>query len=670
MPLGELALGVAAYLLTGLSLALASWALAERALPGTARLGLRLSAILAGQFALSSIVVQTLGIFGLLRVPWYLAASLAPGIAVLWLWRRRRPLVAFFGLLRRAFRLWIRTPPWALGWLGLLCLIYFAKRAFVLPRDIDALTLHGPMIVEWIAAGRVVRGSFWNYPQCWEYQFVPSFLLLRSDVLVAVPALLAVLALVLAVRELAARLALGGKLGHLLAFAVATMPIVWREPLKNDPVFAFALLLGILAVDRAARRLRGSFWLIQLSAFLVFGTKPSGFLYVGALSAVYLAVFWLSNGGEKAGGRLARLLPALLFTVLFQSSAAAVQLKNFWRYGNPVFPLRFELLGRLVFPGRLDLSGTAILDHLGEAETWKLLLFGGGRGVGAEWPLLPALALLGAIVSVFRLLAARRLPGSSKNLALILPLVALFLWILFLATPWSRGFTSEASQFLRSGNSLRYAIAALALSYLIAAMAARRFLGRAAFPLLGIFFPLLVFEKWSFRDYFGDDRFFLQGVFATWILLAGLDLGLRRRRLASRLGPEIFGAAFLFLLLVLATFSARWVDGFRGEGWAIPHRSLWTAINRLPPGTKIGTNDPTAPYRYFLYGPGFENQIIVIDLAGGGEGQIPDDLAYFYFSAKGEAKRQALIDAMGGRGWRVLAKPEEGTAVLLERSRP
>ena len=668
MPLGELVVGVAAYLVTGLSLALASWALAELALPSTARLGLRLSAILAGQFALCSLVVQTLGIFGLLRVPWYLAASLAPGIAVLWLWRGRRPLAAFFGLLRRAFRLWIWAPPWALGWLGLLGLLYLAKRSFVLPRDIDALTLHGPMIVEWISAGRVSLGSFWNYPQCWEYQFVPSFLLLRSDVLVAIPGFLGVVALLLAVRELAARLSLGGRLGHLLAFTVATLPIVWREPLKNDPVFAFALLLGILAVDRAARRLRGGFWLIQLSVFLVFGTKPSGFLYVGALAAAYLTVVWLTRG-DKPASRFG-LLPALLFTLFFQASAAAVQLWNFFRNGNPVFPLRFELLGLDVFPGKLDLSGTSILDHLGQVETWKQLLFGGGRGVGAEWPLLPALALLAALVSVISLGAARRLPRARKDLALILPLVASLLWVLFIATPWSRGVTPETMQFLRSGNSLRYAIAVLALSYLVAAVVARRFLGRAAFPLLAIFFPLLEFEKWSFRDYFGGDgRVFLQGVFVAWILLAGLDGAMRRCRPAARLLPQAFGVIFLSLLLVLATVSARWIEAFRAEGWAIPQRAVWTETFRLPPGTKIGSNDGMAAFRYFLYGRGFENQVVVVDLAGGDPGQIPDELAYFYvYSNQGKAHCQALIDAMVARGWRVLAKLDDGTAALLERS--
>lgn len=642
----ELVWGTAAYLLSSLSLGLASWALAEAALPRPARLGLRLSAILAGQLALCGILVQTLGLLGLLTLPWYLAFSLAPGIAILWLGRGRRPHAAFFRLLQQAFRLFIQAPAGGLGWLGAVFLLYLAKRFFFLPLDIDALTLHGPMIAEWISNGRVSLGSSWNYPQLWEYQFVPSFLLLRSDVLVAIPGLLAVLALVLAVRELAARLALGGRAGHLLAFLVATLPIVWREPLKSDPIFAFALLLGILAVDRAARRRPGSFWLLQLAMFLALGTKATGFFYCGALAGAYLGLRWLRSRGESWGARARTLLPGLGITLLFQASAGAVQLRNFHTNGNPFYPLRFEIFGHLIFAGPGDTSGTSILDNLGRLELWRDLLLKGSRMVGAEWPplmLLLAVALISALFSARRLLAARKMPGPGQALELILPLVALLLWGLFVATPWSSGLGFGFWQYIGSGASLRYAIAPLALTYLAAAALARRAFGRRALSTaLALLFPLLVSAKWTSLGVLGDIAIFLWKLFALWLVVAGLAWALRRWRLAARAGPRARTLAFFLLAWLLAAGFARWAEGIREAVWLPPYRAIWSHIyDQVPSASVIGTNHPVPSFRYFLYGRSFENQIRVFDIGLGESGQIPGDVAYFYVFAPPGRRSQA-----------------------------
>ena len=665
----ELATGIAAYLLSSLSLGLVSWMLAEMTLPATARIGLRLSAIIAGQMAICSILVQTLGIFGLLQVSWYLAFSLASGIAVLFFWRAKRPLQAAFRLVQRVCRLWLVAPAWGLGWLGALCLLYLAKRCLFLPRDIDALTLHGPMIAEWIGAGRIALSSYWNYPQCWEYQFVPAFLLLRSDVLVAIPSLLAAVAIALAVRELATRLALGGRIGHLLALLVATMPVVWRETLKNDAIFAFALLLGILAVDRAARRLPGSFWLFQLAAFLIFGTKPSGFLYVGLLAVAYLAAYRIAAERQKAQRRSGELLVGLAFFLLFQASALAVQLKNFFVNGNPVHPLRLELFGLTIFDGTGDLAGTSILDNLGQAEVWRQLKQGGDWGVGAESVLLPPLllaALISALAAALRRVSGRQAPKTGATLAWLLPPAAALLWILFLATPWSAGPSRGNWQYLGSGESLRYAIAPLALTCLVAAEWAQRLLGRRNLvPLLALLFPLLVYEKWDHRKLFADGRLFLWSLFAVWLLVAGLDRGLGRRLARIGLGMKI--VASFVLVLALTAWFAGWVEGIRERRWVKPFRAVWTEVHRqIPPGSTIGTNDPSAGYRYFLYGPRFENRIAVVDIGAGDGGKIPEEIDYFYLYARqGEEDRRQLIEALGRSGWRVLALPEDGRAALL-----
>lgn len=668
----ELVWGTAAYLLSSLSLGLASWALVEKVLPRPARLGLRLAAVFALQLALCSLLVQTLGLCGLLEAGWYLGASLLPGIAVLGLQREKRPLAAFLRALRRLFRLWVGAPAWGLGWIGALFLLYLARRFFFLPRDVDALTLHGPLIVEWIESGRVALASFWNYPQCWEYQFVPAFLLLRSEVLVAIPALLAVIALALAVRELAARLALGGRTGHLLALLVALMPIVWREALKSDPVFAFALLLGILAVDRAARRLAGGFWLLQLAIFLVLGTKPSGFIYAGVLAAAYLAALYLTRGRRPPteSKRAASWLAGAAAVMMLQGSAAAVQLRNFVASGNPFHPLRFEILGRTLFEGPVDLGGTSILENSGNGEVWRQFLSGGRLMVGEEWPLLPLLlaaALLWVLVAACRRLATGRRWERSAALGLALPPVALLLWILFLATPWSSGRSLGAFQYAGSGSSLRYAIAPLALTFLSAAALARRFLGRRTLYLVLLAaFPLLIWGRWSHLQAFGQPRFFLGALLAV-LLLAGLDRIARHRRFLAAAGERAKIATTLALALLLLLACALSAEQMREKFWVRPYKPIWRQVyDHLPPGARIGISDPRAANRYFLYGRRLGNMLIPVDLDAGGSSAIPPDVDYVYVATRGEGHEQP-VDTLTRQGWQVLARSEDQRGTLLGR---
>ncbi len=107
-------------------------------------------------------------------------------------------------------RLWVVAPACGLGWLGAGFLLFLAGRFLVLSEDIDALSLHGPMIVEWVQSGRVALQSHWNYPQCWEYQFVPGFPCCAATCSRSCPACWPSAALLLAVRALAARAAAAG----------------------------------------------------------------------------------------------------------------------------------------------------------------------------------------------------------------------------------------------------------------------------------------------------------------------------------------------------------------------------------------------------------------------------------------------------------------------------
>lgn len=667
----ELLWRVAAYLLSFHSLALGAWALAELGLPDLAPLHLRLLTLAAGQLVLTALLVQSLGLCGWLNAPAYFAASLLPGLAAQYFLRRRWPQRSLFRLLGSALRLWLAAPAWGLGLLGAAFVFFLAGRFLRLPEDIDALSLHGPLIVEWVQQGRVLLESHWNYPQCWEYQFVPLFLLLRSDILAAVPSLVAIGALLLAMRALAAELRLPGQVGLGLAWLAASLTVVWRDTFKNDTLFAVALLLGLLAARRAARGLAGNGLPLLLALFLILGTKPSGFLYAGLLAAGYLCALRVGGarrdpGWPRGGGRWRLALLGLLVL----ASAAAVQLENFLEHGNPVYPVRFAVAGFELFPGPATVEGTSVLEHLGHAETFRAALDGGRLIAGAEWPIL--LLLLGAALALSAAGLLRR--RQAWGFAELLPWVTALLWALFAATPWSCGYHRLNWDYLATGNSFRYAIAPLGLTWLVAALLLKRFLGRR--PLAGLARaapPLLVAWKWQglglWQGLGGPLALALVAVAVA--AAAAVALGLRRAwpLLAAGRKRRRHAAVALVALILAGAFAwARWVAATREDFWLPGYREAWTRLWReAPSGVVVAVNQPRLHFRYWLYGPNFSNRLAAVQIGKGRGGRIPETAEYLYAEKPGEAELEELIAALEGRGWQTLARPADGSGVLLGR---
>ncbi len=473
----ELAVRLAAYLLSSFSLLLAAWALVDRVLPRSARLGLRLLAALSLFFVFTATLVQLLGLAGWLRAPAYFLASLLAGIAAAWAERTR---LSFRRLPFLAFRQLILAPGWVVGGLTVFLLVYFSMRFYNLPRDVDALTIHGPLIAEWVQAGRVTFFSEWNYPQCWEYQFVPGFLLLRSDALAIVPGFLGAFCLFLALRELAAGLGAGGRLAYLASLLCLASPVIWRDSLKADDIFALGQLLALLAIQRVARGSRGSFWLLQPAIFLMLGTKASGYFYAGLFLSLYLLAGWLRapRGWPRPGPARQRLrLHA-----------------DFQRFGRPGADSE---LGRLRQP---RLSG-ALADRQGGAPGRPGRRGGhldsGSRGAprylapgacrrplrGGYRMAFPLLALAAASLHAGAASCRGRRRRNFEWLAAAL--LAGLLWGVFLAHPWSYSRIPDPAAagqatLIGGGHSLRFAIAPLGLTYLVAAVAARQVAAQAA----------------------------------------------------------------------------------------------------------------------------------------------------------------------------------------------
>lgn len=671
---------VAAYLLSCHALGLAAWALADALLPRSSRVSLRLLATLAGQMALTAVVVQTLGLVGLLRAPLLVGVCLLAGGAAAYLRRERRPLRSFARLLGEAFRLWLVAPGWVLGPLTLVVLALLGDAFFALPRDVDALAMHGPLIAEWVGSGRVGFDSRWSYPLVWEYQFVPGYLLLRSDALVLVPGLSALAGLLLALRELARRLHLGGRAAHLAALLCVASPVLWRESLKSDPVFAMAQLLGILAIERASRGGRGSFWLLQLALFLVLGTKASGFFYAGLLGVLWLAVWlaaWLAAGRRRAERRPwgALLARGLLFTLAFQATAAAVQARNLIEHGNPMYPLLWRLGNIVLLDGPSDAAGTSLLEAAGRRETWAALYAGGRIAAGPEWPVL---LLLLAACGGYALYAGGRIAGgrqraSRRGLTFLALLAAAgLLWASFAATPWVLALAPGSTLYLSSGQSLRFAIAPLGLSYLVAAALLQHLLGRRIF---GLALPaaclMLVLGKWHGFGVYTLSWTGLGQLLAAWaaaaLAIAAGRLALRPARPALRAALRAAPAALALAGLVLY---AKHVEVFHRPSWIPAYREVWTTVwNEVPAGSVIAISDSRTLFRYVLYGPRFENRLEPVQLGRlGDRGEVPAGVRYLYFFVgPRRAELEPAIANLGARGWRSLAIAGDGRGALLVR---
>jgi hypothetical protein len=668
----ELWVRVAAYLLSSYALGLASFAIARWALPASSRAGLLLLATLAGQLVLCAVVVQTLGLLGLLRTLPYLAVTLAAGAGVTWLGRAWQPNRALWRLTRCAFRLWFAAPGLAAGWLALLFLLFLAQRYLALPRDVDALSLHAPPIVAWIQSGVVTFGSEWNYPLVWEYQFAPGFLLLRSDALVVLPALLGIATLLLAVRELASRLRLGGQLGQAVALLVITLPVVWRDPMKNDPLFAGALLLGLFALDRVARGAAGAFWLLHLACFLILGTKPSGFLYAALLLGAAAVLFLLRRSRPDAPACSWKMaLLAGSATVLLLASASAVQIDNGWRHGNPTYPIRLQIGEWVLFPGPGNLAGSSILDNACSLETWRQLLVGAlSQGVETPWlALLLAATLLRSLAAGWRAGRARSVPRAAALTALALPWAAALLWLLYLATPWSYSNVAGTRIFLVHGASLRYALAPLALCYLLAASLLRPWLRSArAWRLLTLGVVLLIGWKWAGPRLLGSE------VRLAWLLLgaamlpAGLTRALAGRRLAGRWrspGVPVVAAA---LALVVAMLYIGYVERRRPNHWPAGRWEVAAYVwGQVPPGSIIGISRAEAYYRFQLHGPGLANRLVPVALGADGELPVADGIAYLYVAAEHIDLARTLA-GVERHGWRRVALAADGSGALLARA--
>ena len=670
----------AAYLLGLSGLGLAAWAVVGRVAPARTRIGLRYAMIVSCLFAINAVVVQTLGLLGALKPLPYLLICLGAGVVAIRIGRPATSHRSPIALLRRLATLWLPRAPLGAGYLCFGFLLYLCFRNSLVS-GIDSLSIHGPLIVGWVQKHAVELTWRWNYPLCWEYQFAPIYLLARSDVLVFLPRLLAFTALLCLAREVAAGIGVPGRAAALLAWLGTLTPAYWglagSGTFKNDPALAIGILLSLVAVQRASRRRPGGLGMIQLGVFLMLGTKATGVIYAGPFLVGFLAFELRRTGLHRLWRRAAAFLA---LTVALQSTPFAVQAANYLRNGNPFYPIQFAVAGHRVFPGPANLDGTSVLDHAQDPRAWRWLLLSSTKRIGIEFPLLAgvlvlltALRILALALSYLRRRRSDRW-NSDRSLAALVHLgAASFLWLIFLATPWSAGNAPQSLNYLKNGLSLRYALAPIALTYLGAGLLLPRRSSVSVSRIVSLVGLAILCWRWqpivaawpipatAFLRHFA---LLVIGIFL--VERAGHGLSSRIRPLSPSRRWAIGSAAALVLILALHVLADA-VERLRGREWGVAYgyREMWHYVwNEVPPGSTILVDESDPLFRYFLLGPDLSNRFEVAT------GAIPPDARYFFLHdrSRGTGRRfNERLKELRSDGWRVVAVGQQGVGLILTR---
>lgn len=701
--LTTLMLPAAAYLLCFGTLCAAAWLVTCWVVPNSCRGGLRLALVLIGQVALNAIVIQTLGVLGKLRVDYYLGTCALIGALSIWCLRRWFAGRSLLRLVRHHVRLWLWSTPFGLGGLGFGIVGFLALRCSLV-EGVDSLSIHGPMIVEWLQTQHIPLLWHFNYPLCWEYQFTANMLLMGSDILVVLPRIWIALTLLLMLKEVGRQIGLSGGLSQLIAWMAMLTPLVLgvhgQGSLKNDAALAVGLLACLLGIDRLWRALPSGFWCLVLGVFLAIGMKSTGiilglgFLFLGMCIGVWHGY----RRSRKALGpkRIGWILVAV---ILFQATPMALPVANYLENGSPFFPIIVRVGDWIELPGRANLKGTSILDHRDDPGIWQLLWLGSAKRISFETLIVLPLFVLGLFwwVTKWAILAVRRGPRVALFDRRHFPLVfyavaAAALFLIYLATPWSAGAKPGSLEFVVTGGSLRYGLVAVVLIYLGAAAFLSHLVGpEAARRLLILALPVVFYQRWS-PSFFhltrvlelGDANLLILGFLVILALLGWAGRGLPRldrvlRR--SKLGEAGWPVAVLTLFLSLLPLYAEFVSEMRWRVWGTSSgpsagfRKVWAYVwKEMPPGSVIACNlkQPAFNFAYYFYGPRFENRFLKVrDPITGPKQDLPPEVQYFYVTYYGAQPKllQQSIQTLKSRGWYTVARVDGHVGALMKRQK-
>jgi hypothetical protein len=258
----------------------------------------------------------------------------------------------------------------------------------------------------------------------------------------------------------------------LLGTMVAAAPVIVQHGLSEgllDPVMYSSLAAGALFLVRHNRTgARGDLLLAGLALGICFGTKFYGYTSVAAVVLVWVAARLACRVRPAIVARQALVVGALVL-----AAGGIWMVRNWVETGNPLMPLRIELLGTTLFDAPPDpqrpIFGFTLLSYADDPGVWFDTLAHQFR-VAVGWSLI---LLASGVAAAAALLAGRRRAlEAADRVALALLAATALLLVVYAATPYT-GAGPEGEP-LAAAINVRYGIpAAIAAVGLIGWLAGR-----------------------------------------------------------------------------------------------------------------------------------------------------------------------------------------------------
>lgn len=348
----------------------------------------------------------------------------------------------------------IKTSPFSLVIAALviaeICWISFLVYLFPI-YDVDGLAYHLPTVAGWIQQGYIGDVPFiiWSnvYPNNMEVILTWVLMLLRSDIFLDANQLIFGVFGALSVVGLAREIGLN-RSSSLFAgsiFFLTPIVLVQAKAAYVDLAFASMFLIFFYFCVRFIKSPAFSISIFAgLSGGVMLGIKGSSPIYL-LVPAIFLLIASIISIKQKKTSQKLILNSAVVFVLLSLLLGSYWFFKNWFTYGNPIYPFSVSFLGKDIFPGIMDMKKSIMIPNtppeLLEKSLFERIWMAWKSepqtyiydqrigGFGPQWILLqfPALILL----TIYTILKKRKM-----FFYVILP----FLIIFFLQTTnwWSR----------------------------------------------------------------------------------------------------------------------------------------------------------------------------------------------------------------------------------------
>ena len=525
----------------------------------------------------------------------------------------------------------------ALGTLVLFTLAFARDQLVLAPGSVDILNFHLPGVVRWIQTGSLWDIHDWvadtaagRYPNNGDLVLAAAVLPWHSDFLshlvpYAYYGLTGATVYAVAGELGASRPAAISAACLLLSVSVVPVPALVNS--FPDVIMLFGFGAGMLFLLRHRRTgATPDLVVAGLALGISFGTKWYAVSSVAIVVAVWLAARLLARRGWRPVARDAGILIGLIAL-----AGGFWLLRNLVESGNPVFPVKIELLGTTIFDAPRDTFretlGFPLAHYLGDWSVWKDWIIPGYR----DSINLPGALLLGSLVVTIVLALWRRTRerfGDPGLLAAGIACAVLLLGV-YVITPYTAGGLEGMPVLV--GPDARYMIPTLLVCAVLIAWATRVHRTApavfGAISLVGMFFGLRLASNGKIS---GGTLEAVDWAQALLLVLAAAAVGWGAVRMWSLLEGRrralVAGAAVALLVAAAGVAGWRMQDSFLKTRYLGIDATIDWIHENAPAGVKIGlasnwgvTFAPPLP----AFGPRFENDVSYV-------GPIEDEMLREY----------------------------------------